>query len=83
MSFYQLARTVAYAIASALSATLLVLSIPRGHHLPTGTGYSTAALTSTVILAAALAASLFFALPAGLVRARRPSGAAPVRRAGG
>jgi hypothetical protein len=30
MSFCQLARTVAYALASALSATLLVLSVPRG-----------------------------------------------------
>ena len=44
MSFYQLARTVAYSIASALSATLPVLSIPPGHHLPTNAGYSTAAL---------------------------------------
>jgi MFS family permease len=82
MSFYQLARTVAYAIASALSATLLVLSIHRGHRLPTGAGYSAAALTSTVILAAALVAALLFALPAA-VTARRPSGAGRVRRAGG
>ena len=62
MSFYQLARTVAYSIASALSATLLVLSIPPGHHLPTNAGYSTAALVSTAVLAVALAASLLFAL---------------------
>jgi hypothetical protein len=82
MSFYQLARTVAYSIASALSATLLVLSIHRGHRLPTGAGYSAAALTSTVILAAALVAALLFALPAA-VTARRPSGAGRVRRAGG
>jgi hypothetical protein len=53
MSFYQLARTVAYSIASALSATMLVLSIPRGHHLPTDAGYSTVALTSTIVLVAA------------------------------
>jgi hypothetical protein len=64
MSFYQLARTVAYSMASALSATLLVISIPYGHRLPTDAGYSTAALTSTVILTVALVASVLFALPA-------------------
>jgi hypothetical protein len=83
MSFYQLAGTVAYSIASALSATTLVLSIPRGHHLPTDAGYSTAALTSTIVLVAALIASLAFALPAAVATVRRPSGAAPARRAGG
>ena len=71
MSFYQLARTVAYSIASALSATLLVLSIPPGHHLPTNAGYSTAALVSTAVLAVALSASLLFALPAANPAARR------------
>ena len=64
MSFYQLARTVAYALASALSATLLVLSVPRGHALPADAGYTTAALASIAILAAALAVSLLFAMPA-------------------
>ena len=64
MSFYQLARTVAYALGSALSATLLVLSVPRGHALPADAGYTTAALASTAILAAALAVSLLFARPA-------------------
>jgi len=34
ISFYQLVRTVAYAIASALSATLLVLSTPAGRRFP-------------------------------------------------
>jgi predicted MFS family arabinose efflux permease len=63
MSFYQLNRTVAYSLASALSATLLVLSTPRGHALPTGTGYTTAALTSTAILVAALAVAVAFAIP--------------------
>ncbi len=63
MSFYQVGRTVAYAIASALSATLLVLSVPRGRTLPAAAGYSTAAITSTVILAAALAVAVLFALP--------------------
>ena len=62
MSFYQLARTVAYAAGSALSATLLVLSIPPGRHLPAGAGYSIAALVCTAILTAALAVSLLFAL---------------------
>jgi predicted MFS family arabinose efflux permease len=62
MSFYQLARTVAYALASALSATLLVLSVPRGHALPADAGYTTAALASTAILVAALAVSLLFAM---------------------
>ena len=74
MSFYQLARTVAYSIASALSATLLVLSIPHGHHLPTNAGYSTAALVSTAVLAVALAASLLFAL--------RPQSSSDTRKPG-
>jgi MFS family permease len=83
MSFYQLARTVAYSIASALSAAVLVLSIPGGHRLPTDAGYSAAALASTVVLVAALAASLLFALPAGRLTARQPSAVPPARRAGG
>ena len=61
MSFYQLARTVAYALGSALSATLLVLSVPRGHALPADAGYTTAALACLAVLAAALAVSLLFA----------------------
>jgi MFS family permease len=69
MSFYQLVRTVAYSLGSALSATLLVLSIPRGHTLPTDAGYTTAALVSVAILAVALAASLRFAIPVGNPRA--------------
>ena len=73
MSFYQLARTVAYAIASALSATLLVLSVPRGHTLPAAAGYSTAALASIAILVAALAVSLLFARPAASPGSRPPA----------
>jgi hypothetical protein len=46
-----------------LSATLLVLWVPRGHALPADAGYTTAALASTAILAAALAVSLLFAMP--------------------
>lgn len=63
MSFYQLNRTLAYSIGSALSATLLVLSIPRDQHLPAAWGYSTAAIACTVVLVAALAAGLLFARP--------------------
>jgi hypothetical protein len=63
MSFYQLVRTVAYALGSALSATLLVLSVPPEHALPADAGYTNAALASTAILAAALAVSLLFAMP--------------------
>ena len=61
MSFYQLTRTVAYSVGSALSATLLVLSIPHGQHIPADAGYTTAALACTAILAGALAVSLLFA----------------------
>jgi predicted MFS family arabinose efflux permease len=64
MSFYQLNRTVAYSIGSALSATLLVLSVPHGHDFPDNAGYTTATLASTAILAAALMASLLFAVSA-------------------
>ena len=38
ISFYQLVRTAAYAIASALSATVLVLSTPAGHRFPADAG---------------------------------------------
>jgi predicted MFS family arabinose efflux permease len=62
ISFYQLVRTVAYAIASALSATVLVLSAPAGRRFPTAGGYDAAALVSIAVLAAALAASLLFVM---------------------
>src|ERR1700730_13836680 len=64
ISFYQLVRTVAYAIASALSATLLVLSTPAGQPLPANAGYSAPALVSPVILVAALLASIVFVVTA-------------------
>lgn len=38
-------------------------SVPHGHDLPTDGGYTAAALTSTGVLAAALAVSLLFAIP--------------------
>ena len=68
ISFYQLARTVAYAIGSALSATVLALSIPPGHAYPTYVGYGVAAAVCTVVLVVALLASGLFAAwrgPAG------------------
>ena len=74
MSFYQLNRTVAYAAGSALSATLLVTSIPPGHRLPAASGYTTAALACTAILAVALAVSLLFALAGRRQPGRRQPG---------
>ena len=62
ISFYQLVRTVAYAIASALSATLLVLSAPAGQPFPADAGYSAAALVSIAVLAATLAVSILFVM---------------------
>jgi hypothetical protein len=54
ISFYQLVRTVGYSIASALSATMLVLYLPAGRLIPSDAGYSAAAVISIVVLAAAL-----------------------------
>jgi predicted MFS family arabinose efflux permease len=62
ISFYQVARTVAYCLGSALSATVLVLYIRPGHVIPDSAGYSAAALVSVVILVAALVASAVFAM---------------------
>ncbi len=62
MSFYQLVRTVAYSLASALSATVLVASIHAGHNQPTDAGYSSAALISILVLVIGLVVSLAFAL---------------------
>jgi MFS family permease len=73
MSFYQLVRTVGYSIASALSATALVLYIPAGHTLPSGTGYSAAALISVAVLIAGLFLSTVF----GVASRRQPDGVAP------
>jgi len=68
ISFYQLVRTVAYAIASALSATVLVLSTPAGQPFPADAGYSAAALVSIAVLVATLAVSILFVM-AGKKRA--------------
>jgi len=62
ISFYQLVRTVAYAIASALSATVLVLSTPAGGRFPADAGYSVAAGICIVVLVAALAVSVVFVM---------------------
>jgi MFS family permease len=62
MSFFQLVRTVGYSIASALSATALVISMPAGHTFPASAGYSVAALISVAVLLAGLAASTAFAV---------------------
>src|SRR5215472_12457904 len=70
ISFYQLIRTVAYSIASALSAAILILGTPAGHAVPVNAAYSAAALVSTAVLVAALVGSIF------AVAAKRP-GTAP------
>ncbi len=62
ISFYQLVRTVAYSLGSTLSATVLVLYLPRGRVFPGDAGYSAAAVVCAAVLVAALAASGFFAL---------------------
>jgi hypothetical protein len=64
ISFYQLVRTVAYSLGSTLSATVLVLYLPRGRVLPAAAGYSAAAVVCLAVLVAALAASSLFALSA-------------------
>jgi hypothetical protein len=64
ISFYQLNRTVAYSIASALSATVLILGTSPGHPAPAGAAYSAAALVSMAVLIAALLASSLFAVAA-------------------
>ena len=72
ISFYQLVRTVAYAIASALSATVLVESTPAGQGLPANAGYSAAALVSIAVLAAALAVSILFVMRRPMPGRKRP-----------
>jgi MFS family permease len=67
ISFYQLNRTVAYSIASALSATILILGTSAGRPFPANAGYSAAALASTAVLVAALLVSGLF-----VVAAKRP-----------
>jgi hypothetical protein len=65
-------RTVAYAIASALSATVLVLATPAGRRFPADVGYSAAALVSIAVLVAALAASVPFVMRWPVLGRKRP-----------
>jgi predicted MFS family arabinose efflux permease len=71
ISFYQLARTVAYANGSALSATVLALSIRPGQPYPTYASYGAAAAVCTAVLIVALIASGLFAVQRGPA-AQRP-----------
>ncbi len=71
ISFYQLNRTVAYSIASALSATILILGTPAGHAVPANAAYSAAALVSTAVLVAALVVSSVFAVAGNRSRRAR------------
>ena len=72
ISFYQLVRTVAYAIASALSATVLVLSTPAGQPFPADAGYSAAALVSIAVLVVTLAVSALFVMTTPARGRKRP-----------
>lgn len=54
MGLYQVLRSIGFSAGSALSATLLVISIPPGHVLPTSAGYSVAAVAGIGILLVAL-----------------------------
>jgi MFS family permease len=60
ISFYQVVRTAAYSVGSALSATVLVLYLPAGQVFPSDEGYRAAAWVCTGVLSAALVASLAF-----------------------
>ena len=76
MSFYQLVRTTGYAIASALSATVLAGYIAAGRIYPADAGYGAAALIATGVLVVTLVVSGLFAA--------RPEAAGPeAARAGG
>lgn len=64
MSAYQLIRTVAYSVGSALSATLLVSTMSSTARYPLASGYSVAAIFGVAVLVLALAVSLAFAMRA-------------------
>ncbi|WP_204249227.1 MFS transporter [Frondihabitans sp. PAMC 28766] len=57
-SFYQVLRYIGYSLGTALSATFLVGSIPRGGGTPTEGGYSLAAWFAIIALVAALIAAV-------------------------
>ncbi|MFD9661283.1 MFS transporter [Rhodococcus sp. NPDC059968] len=56
-SFYQVLRYIGYSAGSALSATLLISTIPAGDGTPTDTGYEAAAWFGIAALVVALAAA--------------------------
>ncbi|GAA4672427.1 MFS transporter [Frondihabitans cladoniiphilus] len=57
-SFYQVLRYIGYSLGTALSATFLVGTIPRGGSLPTDTGYGLAAAFAIVVLLVAAVAAV-------------------------
>jgi hypothetical protein len=65
ISFNQLTRTVAYSLASALSATVLVLATPAGGQEPANAGYGAAALVCIAVLTAALGSAVLFTVVMG------------------
>lgn len=64
MSTYQLNRSVAYAVGSALSATFLIMATANGESFAQPSGYDGSAEFSIVVLALAFVASVAFALSA-------------------
>ena len=71
LSFYQLTRMVAYALGSALSATILAAHQAPGEPWPAGPAYADAAWICVALLAVAFFAAVIFA--------RRPSRVGPTR----
>ncbi len=67
MSFNQVLRYVGYSVGSALSATVLQAHTPRGHVLPSASGYGAAGLLGCGVWALALALSLGLPGPRALV----------------
>jgi predicted MFS family arabinose efflux permease len=76
MSVYQVVRSVGFSIGSALSATLLVGSIPSRGGLPTAGGYTAASIVSMAVLLVATGAAVRLALLAAGESARRTGQAA-------
>jgi predicted MFS family arabinose efflux permease len=76
MSVYQVVRSVGFSIGSALSATLLVGSMPTRGGLPTSGGYSTASIVSMAVLLVATGTAVWLALLAAGESARRTGQAA-------
>ncbi len=58
MSFNQVLRYVGYSVGSALSATVLQAHTPRGHALPSASGYGVAGLLGCGVWALAVALSI-------------------------